>query len=82
MFKNDSLIVLSQGAKILLYAIDVLLYKPINNFDNPQADTLFIGYLTMNTKGMLISCRHNLAHHTPPLHLNGSLIHPFEQLGP
>ena len=81
---------LSQGAKILLYGDDILLYKPINtpiNFDDLQADINTIAHwisgnhLTVNsfkTKWMLISQKRSQAHHLPPLYLNGSVIQPVE----
>ena len=91
IYINDlSNLALSQGAKILLYADDILLYKPINtpiDFDDLQADINTIAHwissnhLTVNsskTKCMLISWKRSQAHHLPPLNLNGSVIQPVE----
>ena len=79
---NDlSYLALSQGAKILLYADDILPYKPINmpsDFDDLQADVNTIAHwisgnhLTVNsskTKCMLISRKLHISKLTIYLHL-------------
>ena len=80
---------LSPGTRLMMFADDILLFKPISApYDATlfQADVNLVNdwvcnnHLTINankTKFMLISCRRNLPKNFPPLYINNIQIESF-----
>ena len=80
---------LSPGTKLMLFADDIMLFKPISvSHDaalfqtdvNPVNDWVFNNHLTINTnktKLMLISRRRKIPKNFPPLYLNNVQIESF-----